>query len=133
MTDYHPAFLPEAGEPSRDAVEAWVGGFWKAMALDPAGWGALAEDERPHIIIEPSVGSIGLGWDEAFEPAEDIEDRLDEGAARSPHALLLPRKIAELRAARTATGPATRRAKIGRDDPCPCGSGKRYKRCCGRT
>lgn len=23
-------------------------------------------------------------------------------------------------------------AKIGRNDPCPCGSGKKYKRCCGR-
>ena len=22
--------------------------------------------------------------------------------------------------------------KIGRNDPCPCGSGKKYKRCCGR-
>jgi len=22
-------------------------------------------------------------------------------------------------------------AKIGRNDPCPCGSGKKYKRCCG--
>lgn len=23
-------------------------------------------------------------------------------------------------------------AKIGRNDPCPCGSGKKYKHCCGR-
>ncbi|MGB1398058.1 MAG: SEC-C metal-binding domain-containing protein, partial [Planctomycetota bacterium] len=21
-------------------------------------------------------------------------------------------------------------AKIGRNDPCPCGSGKKYKKCC---
>jgi uncharacterized protein len=28
------------------------------------------------------------------------------------------------------TGPV-RRAKVGRNDPCPCGSGKKYKRCCG--
>lgn len=26
---------------------------------------------------------------------------------------------------------AERRRKIGRNDPCPCGSGKKYKRCCG--
>ncbi len=25
-----------------------------------------------------------------------------------------------------------RRRKIGRNDPCPCGSGKKYKKCCGR-
>ena len=24
-------------------------------------------------------------------------------------------------------------AKIGRNDPCPCGSGKKYKRCCGAS
>ncbi|RXM02456.1 hypothetical protein EO238_29585, partial [Citrobacter sp. AAK_AS5] len=23
--------------------------------------------------------------------------------------------------------------RIGRNDPCPCGSGKKYKKCCGRT
>lgn len=28
------------------------------------------------------------------------------------------------------TGPAT--LKIGRNDPCPCGSGKKYKKCCGK-
>ena len=25
----------------------------------------------------------------------------------------------------------TRKIKIGRNDPCPCGSGRKYKRCCG--
>jgi len=29
------------------------------------------------------------------------------------------------------TNSATSR-KIGRNDPCPCGSGKKYKKCCGR-
>ena len=24
------------------------------------------------------------------------------------------------------------KAKVGRNDPCPCGSGKKYKKCCGR-
>jgi len=23
--------------------------------------------------------------------------------------------------------------KVGRNDPCPCGSGKKYKKCCGRA
>ncbi|MBX3343930.1 MAG: SEC-C domain-containing protein [Nitrospira sp.] len=23
--------------------------------------------------------------------------------------------------------------KIGRNDPCPCGSGSKYKKCCGAT
>jgi len=24
-----------------------------------------------------------------------------------------------------------KKRKVGRNDPCPCGSGKKYKRCCG--
>lgn len=28
--------------------------------------------------------------------------------------------------------PVKKGAKIGRNDPCPCGSGKKYKKCCGR-
>lgn len=31
--------------------------------------------------------------------------------------------------AKAATSP-TRSVRIGRNDPCPCGSGKKYKRCC---
>jgi hypothetical protein len=30
-----------------------------------------------------------------------------------------------------AVGAAIRSAKVGRNDPCPCGSGRKYKRCCG--
>lgn len=29
-------------------------------------------------------------------------------------------------------GPKKVTGKVGRNDPCPCGSGKKYKRCCGR-
>ena len=28
-------------------------------------------------------------------------------------------------------GPRLRYNQIGRNDPCPCGSGKKYKHCCG--
>ena len=30
------------------------------------------------------------------------------------------------------SGTVIKGAKIGRNDPCPCGSGKKYKFCCGR-
>ncbi len=29
--------------------------------------------------------------------------------------------------------PVTKEEKVGRNDPCPCGSGKKYKKCCGKT
>ena len=28
--------------------------------------------------------------------------------------------------------PVVKEAKVGRNDPCPCGSGKKYKKCCGK-
>ncbi len=31
------------------------------------------------------------------------------------------------------SGTVHREKKIGRNDPCPCGSGKKYKKCCGRN
>ncbi len=33
----------------------------------------------------------------------------------------------------SATKKNTSKAKVGRNDPCPCGSGKKYKNCCGRN
>ncbi len=42
---------------------------------------------------------------------------------------------AALRVYEAAAGPAVRRAraaKVGRNDPCPCGSGRKYKKCCQR-
>ena len=43
-----------------------------------------------------------------------------------------PNEMAALyyRGAQKADG--TGRKKIGRNDPCPCGSGKKFKKCCGR-
>ena len=29
--------------------------------------------------------------------------------------------------------PVVKKIKVGPNDPCPCGSGKKYKKCCGRT
>jgi uncharacterized protein len=31
----------------------------------------------------------------------------------------------------TAGAGPVKRPKVGRNDPCPCGSGRKYKRCCG--
>lgn len=33
----------------------------------------------------------------------------------------------------TSAGEQTKSKKIGRNDPCPCGSGKKYKKCCARS
>lgn len=51
-----------------------------------------------------------------------------------------PRKVPEIRTPEApppdpgyvAPEPFVREPKIGRNDPCPCGSGKKYKKCCGK-
>ena len=38
----------------------------------------------------------------------------------------------KLRIDKMNNGTSFKELKIGRNDPCPCGSGKKYKKCCGR-
>jgi len=57
------------------------------------------------------------------------------GIVRKEASQQAPSAMAQVAAASGAGGGAQpRRAgnKIGRNDPCPCGSGKKYKHCCGR-
>ena len=41
-------------------------------------------------------------------------------------------KRKELYKEQKASGTVRKPKKVGRNDPCPCGSGKKYKYCCGR-
>jgi len=52
----------------------------------------------------------------------DIHDRLDENAALIPRMILILRKLARIREAAGRSAPLSRRNKVGRNDPCPCGS-----------
>ncbi|KSV58403.1 SEC-C metal-binding domain-containing protein [Acetivibrio ethanolgignens] len=47
--------------------------------------------------------------------------------------LLTPERRKELYKEQKASGTIVRGKKVGRNDPCPCGSGKKYKFCCGRN
>ena len=42
-------------------------------------------------------------------------------------------KRKELYLEQKKSGTVVKGPKIGRNDPCPCGSGKKYKHCCGRN
>ncbi|MDI9371439.1 MAG: SEC-C metal-binding domain-containing protein, partial [Verrucomicrobiota bacterium] len=41
--------------------------------------------------------------------------------------------VSEAAAAVERAKPVRAGPKVGRNDPCPCGSGKKYKQCCGRN
>lgn len=47
-------------------------------------------------------------------------------------AIFSEEKRKELYLEQKKSGTIVKGPKIGRNDPCPCGSGKKYKKCCGR-
>jgi preprotein translocase subunit SecA len=84
---------------------------------------------------------------EAFEMFQEMVDRVREQTI----SILFRIQIAEPEAARELSAPKEQEMsfshsdpgvkkapvvrsseKVGRNDPCPCGSGKKYKKCCGR-
>jgi preprotein translocase subunit SecA len=61
-------------------------------------------------------------------------DSRSTGGGRTPAGQRRDREGAPARSLRPAAAPAMAapRAKVGRNEPCPCGSGKKYKKCCGQ-
>ena len=45
--------------------------------------------------------------------------------------LITPERRKELYLEQKKSGTVVKGKKVGRNDPCPCGSGKKYKKCCG--
>ncbi|MBW1866925.1 MAG: SEC-C domain-containing protein [Deltaproteobacteria bacterium] len=43
-----------------------------------------------------------------------------------------PEDIADLEILLNSPKPKLAEKKVGRNEPCPCGSGKKYKKCCGK-
>jgi tetratricopeptide (TPR) repeat protein len=76
--------------------------------------------------------------EEYVEAAAEELDELDEPFERSGTGWLLSRRhhdhepVDRRPGAAAPRGPARAGQKIGRNEPCPCGSGQKYKRCHGR-
>ena len=47
--------------------------------------------------------------------------------------IFTPEKRKDLYLEQKKSGTVIKPHKVGRNDPCPCGSGKKYKYCCGRN
>ncbi|MDE0153481.1 MAG: preprotein translocase subunit SecA [Gammaproteobacteria bacterium] len=66
-------------------------------------------------------------------PVSDLDYRHASGEEVSPVRSEQPPPQAQAPSASFAPPPTVRRSasKVGRNQPCPCGSGKKYKHCCG--
>lgn len=70
---------------------------------------------------------LGSG-EEMKEEFEDDKNLLSEGDGEHiPHQTSVPKRENKQQTVVRKT------PKVGRNDPCPCGSGKKYKHCCGRN
>ena len=125
---YHPSFSELGRKTDHDKVREWMKGFWKAMKLDPQYWSDLAEDERTATFLALISGFLGIG--EPIKERDDAHEIRDEHAALLPRAIVGMRKLALMQEGNVAALRSMPATKVGRNDPCPCGSGKKFKRCC---
>ena len=129
-------------DPNSDEVlwESWVDGFTRAMRLRPDAWEALLdradEETRASMIFLMALQDINLGQ------SKFTEDEIDEIDLEAPD--LIPNCVAAIltqsrpelsqtAAANLPGSPYAAQKKQGRNDPCACGSGRKYKLCCGRN
>jgi preprotein translocase subunit SecA len=84
---------------------------------------------------EPVEASYGGDDEETPAPEPQPAQRPRSSLGINPYAAV-PSSQRQLRTNRDAEGapkPAPAQTAVGRNDPCPCGSGKKYKNCHGRS
>ena len=76
-----------------------------------------------------------------FDMFEAMTDAIREDTVRALMHVKIEQKVEREQVAKVtgtnkddtaSKGPVKKGAKIGRNEPCPCGSGLKYKQCCGR-
>ena len=113
--------------------ELWIDGFERAMRLRPQSWVKIADgDEEARTALAGLITLAEISRDDSSLAEAEIHDLTEEAPD------LIPRWVERLNASRISqhlagqSGMPTRSfGKVGRNDPCPCGSGKKYKKCCG--
>lgn len=119
-------------DPEQEAL--WCRGYLAGSHLDPA-WGA---DEYATMLLFPHAllaGEIDLVGEEDADGRiiEDPTPQIERCRARLRLSTLEAYQYwKELR--RAPPAPVRRSSpKVGRNDPCPCGSGAKFKKCCAPT
>lgn len=97
-------------------------------------------DEMNRCIREDSVKVMMRGRMVLSQQPQTVQRPMDLKAVKEESESVLRRDMNQFEKAGTAMGksapvkqPKVNDAKVGRNDPCPCGSGKKYKNCCGKN
>jgi uncharacterized protein len=116
--------------------EMWAYGFMEGVALCPQDWAPLLNDSASSEAFRPIrlLGGEHLTEEEkALIQTPEQRGRLSEKIPDSLgaiHRFWLPYREA-MREEPVVASASRARPKVGRNDLCPCGSGKKFKRCCG--
>jgi uncharacterized protein len=122
-------------DPRNDDIlwEIWIDGFDTALQLRPEAWAkVLGSDEDAHNALAGLVALVQIGRGESKLPKEQVDDLIAKAPDLIPHYIetLNAWRISQQVAGQFRTE-APNFGKVGRNEPCPCGSGKKYKLCCG--
>lgn len=137
-------FLPLLLEDEQGVADAndWAQGFMRGVALRNEDWLELFDDEEHGGSLVPI---LALAHEHHPDPemrpydapidAERREQLIVFVAAAVPaiYRYFEPHRRLAARSARENASYGRAMPKIGRNDPCRCGSGKKYKQCCGKT
>ena len=116
-------------------IDEWCVGYQKGMALDKDGWADLGI-AQPELLKPVWLYGGEAGWEILQKhPLSDEEhgqmaDSLGD-MARQVHAWFLQRREPSGLKAPAAEPVRREGPKLGRNDPCHCGSGRKYKQCHG--
>jgi uncharacterized protein len=114
----------------------WARGFNGGMGMRHDGWAELVNDEEHGGC---SIPMMKLCHEHDEDPEmrpepispEKREEVIEHMAAGLMGAYQYFRSHRQVSPGTYMTEPRRNAPKVGRNDPCPCGSGKKYKRCCG--
>ncbi len=115
-------------------AEGWADGFMLGVTRFVDPWWRPVLEEHVELVAPMLLLGTERGW-------QALEESGDNKAAAQAAYEAIPSAVAALQehfrpmreqADRERLAPSRRvAAKVGRNDPCPCGSGKKYKKCCG--
>ena len=77
---------------------------------------------------------VNLGYDIELLYKNMVEAKAEWLYTLDAWNILIPdeKRRKELYLEQKKSGTVIKEKKVGRNDPCPCGSGKKYKFCCGK-
>lgn len=110
--------------------EGWAWGFWEGICLREEEWAPIWESNLAEMITPIYLlGAEEIEEEEMALVTDPVKRHklAIEMEAAIPHIHRFWKPLRKSAVAQVKNDAP----KVGRNDPCPCGSGKKFKKCCG--